>query len=483
MNAVFSILLAVVFLTGTRVDRPAAIYRSFDPADGVITILPGQQRDFVKDYTFDAVTAARIWKYKFQCSPPSFITCADTSVRQLDAYTIRVEYRISVAADAPGGTHRVEITIIFADLQSNEVTRKTLYHDVNTGQVVLDDHGNDCASATDTGLNDTVHGSLETAGDKDYFRLSVPGPGTLSASTTGSTDTVGTLHGAGCVVLQSDDDGGEGSNFSISAPVESGDHYISVRHFGPTGTGAYVLSVAYSPEPQASVEAVYPQLALGGGYEAIVFLSNAATSAWQGAIRLCRGSEEPWETPWALNGVDQTGSTEFDVELSPDATGKFVLTSTAGLSAGYLEVLGSTNPASTKVASAFFYNLYVGGRLVDSVGMPPAEPGTRFVFPVEKAGGVDTGLAWAPAGQASGFDVHLTLFDASGEELQSRTVQFQGHQAQFFSELFSAVEDSFVGMLLVESGQPIELAVLRLETTLAGLQLTSVPPTRLDPAE
>lgn len=56
-----------------------------------------------------------------------------------------------------------------------------------------DDHGDTGDQATSVALGSSTQGHLERQGDRDYFRFSLSGPGTLTVYTTGDTDTYGHL--------------------------------------------------------------------------------------------------------------------------------------------------------------------------------------------------------------------------------------------------------------------------------------------------
>ena len=107
-----------------------------------------------------------------------------------------------------------------------------------------DDHGDDIGSATSVSVPSTTNGELEEGGDRDYFRLAVSGDTTLTVRTTGSTDTRGTLFDADGSSLETDDDGGAGTNFEIERDVDAGTYYVEVRGFSSTTTGTYELDVS-----------------------------------------------------------------------------------------------------------------------------------------------------------------------------------------------------------------------------------------------
>lgn len=117
-----------------------------------------------------------------------------------------------------------------------------LFSMIFSGMVFADDHGNNCSSATTVGINSTTNGSVETAGDYDYFREQVPSSGTLTLYTTGGTDTYGYLKDSSCNTIDSNDDSGS-LNFRISLSVDTGTYYVAVRHYNSNETGNYTLHV------------------------------------------------------------------------------------------------------------------------------------------------------------------------------------------------------------------------------------------------
>ncbi len=116
-----------------------------------------------------------------------------------------------------------------------------------------DDHGNAAAGATlATALPAFLHGTLESAGDHDVFRVAT-GAGTLRVRSNGPTDTYGVLLDADGRELAADHDSGAGSNFAVEVEVEAGVHYVAVAGDGSRAdTGPYTLSVEFvaaGPDP------------------------------------------------------------------------------------------------------------------------------------------------------------------------------------------------------------------------------------------
>ena len=109
----------------------------------------------------------------------------------------------------------------------------------------LDDHGDTRSEATRVSLGSSAAGEL-TAGDTDYFSVTLSGPGILVAHTTGDTDTVGAVEDTAGRALGEDDDGGGDTNFRVSVPVDSGTYYIRVRGYYSTDSGSYALHASRS---------------------------------------------------------------------------------------------------------------------------------------------------------------------------------------------------------------------------------------------
>jgi len=234
--------------------------------------------------------------------------------------------------------------------------------------------------------------------------------------------------------------------------------------------------------PACFGEINYPQLALGGGYECTMLISNLTDSPWSGQLLARRGAGEAWSVDWLDLGATSSSS-QHNLSLEGNTTRKIVLSSSEDLASGYLVVESDLNSTDDLAVSFFYRYTGQGGQLIDSTGIAAGNRGTSFVVPVERGTGLDTGIAWAPT-QASdvpntGFDFQATLVDGAGNVIQQKAVTMEGHSASFFSELFDAVPDEFVGRIRVDSPESLYLTALRLESAADQFQLTSVPPERL----
>ena len=107
----------------------------------------------------------------------------------------------------------------------------------------VDTHADTPDAATRVSATSSTPGQIGPASDVDYFRVRVPQSGTLTVETTGPLDTVGTLW-QGDEEMTTDDDGGDGHNFRLVAPVDAGTYVVEVRGYGAS-TGQYTLDVNF----------------------------------------------------------------------------------------------------------------------------------------------------------------------------------------------------------------------------------------------
>lgn len=112
-------------------------------------------------------------------------------------------------------------------------------------EMISDDHGNNCTDATTVATTSVTAGSIETNGDKDYFKIVVPSEGQLTVYTTGGTNTYGRYYNTSCNQQGSDNDSGVSTNFQIQRDVTAGTYYYSVEENGNNSTGTYDFHVEF----------------------------------------------------------------------------------------------------------------------------------------------------------------------------------------------------------------------------------------------
>ena len=87
--------------------------------------------------------------------------------------------------------------------------------------------------------------SIGDHGEDDRFHFDVASGGKHVVETGGPTDVTMALLGPDdpTLLIAQDDDSGKGANAKIEAALEPGSYEVIVRHFRPTGTGPYSVSV------------------------------------------------------------------------------------------------------------------------------------------------------------------------------------------------------------------------------------------------
>lgn len=101
------------------------------------------------------------------------------------------------------------------------------------------------AEGTELAVGATVSASIGKHGEEDLYHLKIDSAGTYTVETSGRTDVVMSLLGPGSQtkLVAEDDDSGSGNNAKISASLQPGEYWVRVRHFRPTGTGSYKISL------------------------------------------------------------------------------------------------------------------------------------------------------------------------------------------------------------------------------------------------
>src|SRR5262249_3380022 len=146
----------------------------------------------------------------------------------------------------------------------------------------------------------------------------------------------------------------------------------------------------------------WPQLSLGGGYRAVILISNKKSTDWTGQFFPKQGHEQVWAGTWRVNGQDYTGKDSFSIGVPAYATAKVVLTGddAVPVQSGYLFMWGTGASSAYDVAISYFYEYYKDGKLTMSNGSIEGAAHTTFTFPLEysttASGVTNTGIAWAP---------------------------------------------------------------------------------------
>lgn len=119
-----------------------------------------------------------------------------------------------------------------------------------TGRFTLSLHQEDVVVVDPTPILLTVdapavQADIGEGGEVDVYRFAVATLGQYTIETQGPTDVVMALFGPNDrnSRVTEDDDGGQDRNAKISSRLTAGTYHVEVRHYFPTGTGLYGISV------------------------------------------------------------------------------------------------------------------------------------------------------------------------------------------------------------------------------------------------
>lgn len=158
-----------------------------------------------------------------------------------------------------------------------------------------DDHGNGLSSATLATVNTSVSGTINYGGDEDYFQIQVGSSGTLSASTSGTTDTYGyLLNSVGSSLITNDDN--PYPNFGFSYSLSAGTYYVRVRHYSGTGIGAYTLSLGFTASVGGGGGG---PVSLGESLDnTVLSWSTYGNGSWNGQTGIYYSGGDAAQSPW-----------------------------------------------------------------------------------------------------------------------------------------------------------------------------------------
>ena len=170
------------------------------------------------------------------------------------------------ASDATHSTDTA-VTVNITDEQEQSIVEPPV---TDTGQSMSEPDGEDLPANPSTigrvAVGGIAAGSIETAGDRDWFAVELFAGHTYVINLKGSATDDGTLEdpflrglydGAGNFIVRTrDNDGGEGRNSRVTyTATESGTYYISARGRGAdtdTETGTYALRVTDTTPPSSA---------------------------------------------------------------------------------------------------------------------------------------------------------------------------------------------------------------------------------------
>ena len=214
-----------------------------------------------------------------------------------------------------------------ATLGTVTTTAATIVNDDTAS--MADDYAANTTTTGAVSVGGSTTGSIETANDQDWFRVSLVAGTTYTVNLEGSptsqgtlADTVlnGTYTSAGVLVPGTfNDDGGVSPNSRVTyTPTASGTYFISAGGFG-TSTGSYKLSVS-----GVAVPTILPQLSIAPSNSPIAE-GNSGTTPYTFTVTragdLSAASSASWVV--ASSGTNPANSADFIGGVFPTGTVSF----------------------------------------------------------------------------------------------------------------------------------------------------------------
>jgi predicted outer membrane repeat protein len=205
----------------------------------------------------------------------------------------------------------------------------------------------------------------------------------------------------------------------------------------------------------------YGHIAIGGGYQTIIMISNKSNSSWSGVGKATSNdSSLAWLTT--------------NITLAPRQTTKIIFTAAGSVvTTGYQIDANSGSLNSSIAVTCFWQFLNSSSQLKDSIGVSQSQSAKKFTFPVELASTVNTGIAVRWRSTQTSSPISLTLYDNAGNQVQ-KVDNISGEFSKFFGEFFTGVTSPFIGSLVAESSSEFYLVAARLDGADPNFQYTFV---------
>ncbi|QQG36425.1 MAG: cadherin domain-containing protein [Micavibrio aeruginosavorus] len=177
---------------------------------------------------------------------------ADSSLFVIDSVTGVLAFILAPDYEVPadsGNDNVYDVTVTASDGSlSDSQNISVVISDVSEGDV-----GNTTGTAGTVAVGGVVAGTVDTAGDRDWFQVNLTAGTKYAIWARGTPTEAGTMtdprihsirNSAGTSVNSGDDDGGVGyDSLLYYTPTTTGTYYIEMGAYGATQTGTYTLNV------------------------------------------------------------------------------------------------------------------------------------------------------------------------------------------------------------------------------------------------
>lgn len=196
------------------------------------------------------------------------------------------------------------------------------------------DAGNSISSAATLSVGSAASDQIDYAGDEDFFRLQIGSSGTLTAYSTGNTDTYGyLLDSAGAALTYNDDN--PYPNFRFSYSISAGTYYIRVRHYSSSGTGPYSVYTEFSGAVSGS-NSTTGSVSLSDALDNTALAwSSAGNASWFGQTSIAYAGGDAAQS----GSISHSSSSSLDTTITGPATLSFIWSVSSESGYDYLRFL------------------------------------------------------------------------------------------------------------------------------------------------
>lgn len=215
--------------------------------------------------------------------------------------------------------------------------------------------------------------------------------------------------------------------------------------------------------------AIFPHLAVGGGYTTQLVLINTSGGSATGRIRLVASDGMPLGA-----NLGSAETSEFPYQIDGNGAFRVEFERPAGLKVGYAVL--TPDPGTRTPSGAIVFQFKLNGRIVTEAGVA-ATPSTSIARLFIDNAGTRTGFAVVNP-ELQNASLTISRLDKNGaiETTLTRTLASGNHLAVFAHELFGDLVEGFTGVMEIRSSVPVVAIALKL--TVNGrddLVLTSLP--------
>ena len=298
------------------------------------------------------------------------------------------------------------------------------------------------ASVTAATVNpETAPDYTLTAGVSDYFKLTLASAQPLTVSTSGMTDTTGTLYNDSGALLAMAESGGDMSNFRIDRPLAADTYFIRVSGNTATVSGAYTLNITGASVTTVMLDAmntgtVMGTLAAGGSdYFQLTLTGNRGVVIYTSGMVNTTGSL--YNSYGVLLATDENSGDDdnFRIELPLAAGTYFIKVEGADMSASGAYTLNIT---AADMVTKLTVPSMAGDTSTSRQTPSPATGTDYFWFQVDTSRTLSIFYSGSPPGNAT---LRITVYDANanilvnpndarsgsrsdGSEFRARSVEF-----------------------------------------------------------